>query len=172
MTITGTIRNLESGMKVWKNFRLSIEKVPSRVADDFVKEGEQLLKEWRYALEAALGDWLAPEYWHRQRPYAETKKFPYANTGNQLMSIETDVMKKVTGQGNFSITGHAKLPTYYALYTTAGQPARKDPPGKVGWVGWLDDVFYAEGGREYVMSVSDVFEKLVSERDIIGRNYQ
>ena len=162
-TITGTVHELNNPIKVWKNFRLAIEKNIESGVNEFVRHGQEMIETWQRQVRKAVGVQLPDSQWHSRRN--PNKLFPYRNTGRQQESITGIVRKKATAAGNFSITAWGEIGVPYASYTNVGKPARHDG-ATPGWVGWVDDVLYGDG-RGGIMSVSDVFEAMSIERVIM-----
>jgi hypothetical protein len=152
-------------LTVFKNFRLRIDKTLTVHAEGFLDSFETQLNAWKAELQQALGIPLDPSLWHSVRPN-RSKLFPYKNTGELQESISVSAVMKVTGAGNFSITGKASIKAPQALLTNAGlrTPA---PPTKPGaWIGWEDDVM-GEEGRGGVMGIGDIFNRMSMERQIL-----
>ncbi len=147
-----------TGKKVWKNLRLSINNYSEQAATDLITRARYDLLRWESDVYAEISDPLAVSDWHKLRD--PSRDFPYLNTGTQAGSIDSHVRMKVTGAGNFAITSWAEIAVPYAEFTNQGYPRRKDKI-KPDWIGWLDDVFYGTRG---FFSVSDVFDRLVAER--------
>ena len=147
-----------TGKKVWKNLRLSINRYSSQAAKDIIHRAGYDLERWEEDVKDVISDPLAASEWHKLRD--PNRAFPYLNTGNQAGSIDSHIRMKATGAGNYAITSWAEIGVPYASFTSDGYPRRKDGITP-NWVGWLDDVFYGTRG---FFSVSDVFDRLVSER--------
>ena len=155
--ITGEFRE-GIGRKVWKNMRLSINNYTSQAARDIMHRAGYDLERWEHDVKDVLSDPLAKSEWSKLRD--PSRPFPYLNTGNQIGSIISGVKMHATGAGNYAITSWAEIGVPYAEFTSLGYKFRADGK-KPNWVGWLDDVFYGTRG---FFSVSDVFDRLVSER--------
>jgi len=165
MGVTGKIHVVGSPIKAWKNFTLSINNYRQSYAEDFLSISQEVLDSWEYDVKKALGVQLPKKYWHRRRPNYR-KKFPYRNRGKLQDSIVATAKMKVTGQGNFSITGWAELAVPYASFTNIGVKRRKGVKTPPGWTGWVDDLLYGDG-RGGITSISDIFDILVTEREVI-----
>ncbi len=155
--ITGEWRP-DTGLKVWKNLRLSINNYTSQASKDLVHRAEYDLKRWESDLISEISDPLAKAAWHTLRD--PTRLWPYMNTGAQIASIDTHVKMHTTGAGNYAITAWAEIGKPYASFTNDGYPRRKDRKTP-RWVGWMDRVFY---GGDTFFSVSEIFDRLVVER--------
>ena len=155
--ITGTWSK-DTGRKVWKNIRLSINDYTKQASLDIVHRAQYDLLRWEDDVKAALSNPLAKSEWHKLR--TPTYAFPYLNTGTQSRSIDSHTRVKSTGAGNYAITSWAEIGVPYASFTSDGYPRRAngDSPN---WIGWMDDVF---NGTRGFFSVSDVFDRLMSER--------
>ncbi len=146
------------GLKLWKNIRLDINKVTQSLAREYEKSAAQQLNSWKNRVYDVISDPLPESEWHRRRD--PSRLFPHMNTGKQRNSINTGVKFKVTGQGNYSITGWTEIEVKYAEFTNQGYRKRGDGI-KPQWIGWLDRVFYGHDGFN---SVADVFDLLTLER--------
>lgn len=150
-----------TGLKVWKNIRLSINKYSKLASEEIVNRARYDLERWEDDVLAEISDPLAKEEWGSLRD--PTRMFPYLNTGNQAASVNSGVKSTSTGAGNYSITSWAEIGAEYLKFTNAGLPRRKDKK-KPRWIGWVDDVFYGTRG---FFSVADVFDRLTVERGAV-----
>ena len=148
----------DTGRKVWKNIRLSINEYTKQAAQDIVHRATYDLERWEADVIGEISDPLAVSLWHKLRD--PSRDFPHINDGKQVRSISSTSRSKSTGAGNYSITSWAEIGVPYASFTSDGYPRRADGETP-NWVGWLDDVF--EGTRGF-FSVADVFDRLMSER--------
>ena len=156
-SITGTWTE-GTGRKVWKNMRLSINKYSEQASVDIVNRATHDLERWESDVIDVISDPLAASEWHKLRD--PSRRWPHLNTGNQASNVSSHVRMKVTGAGNYAITSWAEIGLPYSSFTNEGYRHRADGQGP-GWVGWLDDVF---NGTRGFFSVSDVFNRLVMER--------
>ncbi len=150
--------------KSWKNFRLSLEKYSDSMINEYAKYAQLSMEKWKKGTKSALNVQLPKSGWHKKRPNSR-KLFPYRNTGTQVDSVIAGITKKVTGEGNVSITAWAEIDVPYATYTDNGQKHRKNG-GEVGWVDWEKDIFSGHG-RGRIKSIADIFKQLADRRSIL-----
>jgi hypothetical protein len=162
--ISGKVYQIKTSVEAWKQFRIKYEAGKKRKIQRFVKNYEKRLRNWKKHLKRKLSDKLPKKYWHKRRPNAGSRLFPYKNTGALKKSIQTGIKKHLTEKGNLSIVNWVEIASPYAVYLDQGRPHRSNGE-KVGWEGWVYDVVFGEG-RGGLISVSDIFKEMNYERKL------
>ncbi len=162
--ITGRFDYKDFAEKGWKNFWFKIREEEMDVIEQFLAHTQSSMKDWEDKLAEELSDPLPEEFWHSERPDAITRLFPYMNTGKQANSVHSGLKRKRSGDRLY-VSAWAEIDVPYAWFTTRGKKRRKSGVTP-GWVGWVSDVFEGSG-RGRVMSMSDIFETLMIEREML-----